>query len=562
MRGTRLVRKYVNKPMGELAAELAAGLVRLRKGYVDAAEALIRIIEPERQYPIEFAVYRITGFRGQLSRPAGEPIRGEDLRKDLQSLMLDVCDSFKLRTDDYDEMVFDTPSLARRFNVATKTIQRWRHRGLTARRLVFPDGKRRIAFLASSVDWFVSQRSMQISRSVSFSQLSEAERDDIIERAKQLAATGCSPGDVIRRLAEDTSRAVETIRYTIRRHDRENPSTAIFPHATMPLDDQEKIEIYRSFLHGIGASALATRYGRTRGSIYRVVNEIRARQLMQRPISYVYNEEFDAPDADEVILGPEVEPASMPRPRRDETLTGVPPYLKALYDVPLLSPQAERDLFRRYNYLKYKADKCRQTIDISRIHTSKLKEVEKLLLQANVVKNRLVRANLRLVVSIAKKHVSGPQTLLELVSDGNVSLMRAVEKFDYSRGYRFSTYASWAIMRNFARSVPKERYRLDRFATGYDEVLNIAASLKTYDPNEVNIGELRESIESLLAQLLPRERTILIEHYGLDKDGQTKTLSELGRQLGLSKERVRQIELQALEKLRKIAHPEEGDFLG
>jgi len=177
-----------------------------------------------------------------------------------------------------------------------------------------------------------------------------------------------------------------------------------------------------------------------------------------------------------------------------------------------------------------------------------------------VLKNRIVSANLRLVVSIAKKHLGGPQTLFELISDGNVSLLRALEKFDYSRGNRFSTYASWAIMRNYARSVPKERYQLDRFATGNDEVLDIAAGLKVYDPNEVNLGELRESIDAVLARLTPMERMILTDHYGLADQGQAKTLEQLGQRLGVSKERVRQIEIQAMKKLRSILNPQEVDL--
>ncbi|MBL7133846.1 MAG: sigma-70 family RNA polymerase sigma factor, partial [Phycisphaerae bacterium] len=236
----------------------------------------------------------------------------------------------------------------------------------------------------------------------------------------------------------------------------------------------------------------------------------------------------------------------------------LPPYLRALYTVPLLSHERERELFRRYNFLKYKADMLRREIDVNHIRTSQLKQIEALLLRANAVKNQIVRANLRLVVSIAKKHVGGAQTLFELISDGNVSLMRAVEKFDYMRGFRFSTYSSWAIMRNFARSVPRERYQLDRFSTGNDEILDIAAGLRTYDPNEVNLSELRESIEVVLAQLTPTERSIVIDHYGLTDDGTTKTLEQLAGSLGLSKERVRQIEIAAFKKLRVLMHPEES----
>jgi RNA polymerase primary sigma factor len=116
-------------------------------------------------------------------------------------------------------------------------------------------------------------------------------------------------------------------------------------------------------------------------------------------------------------------------------------------------------------------------------------------------------------------------------------------------------------MRNFARSVPKEQYRLGRFPTGSQDALDIAASLRAYDSDEVNLSELRESIDAMLAQLLPQERAILINHYGLDEKGQTKTLNELGRELGLSKERVRQIELKALKKLRTIIYPQKADFL-
>ncbi len=556
---------YRNKSMEQLAADLTSGLVRLRKGYIDAAEALCQILNPQREYPYEFVVFRITGYRGRRSGPPSPPMSGESLRADLLRLILDVSESYSLHTDDYAEVVYDTDTLARRFNVSTKTLQRWRKNGLSARKLVFPDGKRRVAFLDSSVRWFVDNRKKQIVRSMHFTQLTDAERLDIIRRAKRMACfSQCCLSDIARRLASKTGRAVETIRYTIRKHDLEHPQEAVFPYLSAPLGDQEKNIIYRCFLRGVPVSSLADRYGRTRGSIYRIVNEMRARQLINRPINYIDNAEFDDPDADHLIL-------QQPQ-ARDEKENGkvqkktkapadLPSYLKALYDVPLLNAQQEQHLFRAYNYLKYKADKLRSQLDVNRIRTSQLRRVEKFLLQANVLKNRIVRANLRLVVSIAKKHLRGPQTLFELISDGNVSLMRAVEKFDYGRGHRFSTYASWAIMRNYARSVPKEQYQLDRFSTGHEEVLDIAASLRSYDPNEVNIPELRESIDALLTQLTARERTILIDHYGLDETRRSKTLDELGRQLGLSKERVRQIEIQALRKLRKIIHPQKADFM-
>ncbi|MDY6913472.1 MAG: sigma-70 family RNA polymerase sigma factor [Planctomycetota bacterium] len=550
------MRKYQNKCIGELALELAAGLSRLRKGYIDAAEALARVIDPARQYPYEFVVYRLTGYRPRPKKSRAS-MSGDKLRLDLLQLMLDVCDSMELCVGDYAERVSDTPQLARRFSVSSKTVQRWRGQGLPARRLVFPDGKRRLAFLESSVGWFVASRRRQVSRSMRFSKLKPQERREIIQKAKRIAKfTRCTLGEVAKRLAARTGRAAETIRYTIRRHDKLNPQEAVFPHMDAPLRERQRSVIYQSFLRGASVPVLARRYRRTRGSIYRIVNEIRARQLIDRPIPYMHNSQFDMPNADELILStqpdePDEQGKKAARPPAD-----LPAYLRSLYEVPLLSRQREQNLFRRYNYLKHKADKLRKLIDVNRIRTDQLQQIEALLLQANAVKNQLIRANLRLVVSIAKKHLGGAQTLFELISDGNVSLMAAVEKFDYARGNRFSTYASWAIMRNFARSVPKEQYRLDRFATGADEILDIAGGLQNYDPDEVNIPELRESIDIVLAQLSARERAILIDRYGLDGTGAAKTLQQLSRRLGISKERVRQIERKAISKLRKIMHPQ------
>ncbi len=563
--------KYANKAMEALATDLAAGLVRLRKGYVDNAEALLQILDTSTAYPYEFVVFRLTGFRGQRGGPPSESLPGSTLRRDLLALMLDICDSCDIRAGEYSEPAYSIEQVARKFRISTKTVQRWRRMGLPARRLVFADEKRRLAFLETSLQSFVAGRERLVRRSMRFSQLTPAERGDIIRRARRMARfTSCCLSDVSRRLARRTGRAVETIRYTIRNHDAQHPDQAVFPYLLSPLDDQEKTAIYNSFIRGTSVALLAQQFHRTRSSIYRIVNEMRARQLLQRPITYIYNPQFDLPGAEEAILDVSAPPAGdhagadkgdgSGSASHVEAPNDLPAYLRALYDVPLLTPSEEFDLFRRYNYLKYCADKLRSRIDLNNVRTAALKHIEAFLVQANVLKNRIVSATLRLVVSIAKKHLGGPQTLFELISDGNVSLLRALEKFDYSRGNRFSTYASWAIMRNYARSVPKERYQLDRFATGNDEVLDIAAGLKVYDPNEVNLGELRESIDAVLARLTPMERMILTDHYGLADQGQAKTLEQLGQRLGVSKERVRQIEIQAMKKLRSILNPQEVDL--
>ena len=161
---------------------------------------------------------------------------------------------------------------------------------------------------------------------------------------------------------------------------------------------------------------------------------------------------------------------------------------------------------------------------------------------------------MRLVVNIAKRHCVQTDNFFELLSDGNMSLIRAVEKFDFGRGFKFSTYASWAIMKNFARSIPDEKHRRERFVTGHDEVFEVAPDNRT-DEHEILATHERatHSVNRLLEYLEPREREIIRMRAGLDDHAKGMTLEEIGQQFGITKERVRQLNARAMKKLRSLA---------
>ena len=180
-------------------------------------------------------------------------------------------------------------------------------------------------------------------------------------------------------------------------------------------------------------------YNRTKTTIYRVINEIRTEQIMAIPLDYIDNPRFARKGADKACLGPM--PESDKPTRKARRPSGLPPYLASLYEIPLLNREQEQHLFRMYNYLKYKAAKLRSQLVPDQPKAMLLDEIELLHERIVEIKNQISRANLRLVVSIAKRHVSPDQNFFELGSDGNVSLMRALEKFDYARGNKFSTYA-------------------------------------------------------------------------------------------------------------------------
>ncbi len=551
---------YITPALRELRDQLVRFAPRERRWeQVAQTERLLAEVAPERVYPYEFLCYRITNYRP--TDNLSVKIFGRDVLHDLRLLVEDLSESAGLQAELAGERVMTIEELAKRLNVSTKTIARWRRSGLVSRRFVM-DGRSRVGFLQSSVERFVSQNPEKVRRGRQFSQMSEEERNSMIEWARRLAAAGGYPAEVARRLAEQTGRSIETVRYTLKNFDEQNPDIAIFPDSHGPLPLETKRKIFQLHHRGESAETLARRYGRKRGSIYRIVNEMRALRVLELPLDFIPNNSFSrvrTPAQEGQVCGPMPEADTVAKKPR--LPSGLPPYLASLYEVPLLTRTQEMHLFRKMNFLKYKAAKLRAKLDPASPKSSLMDQIEQCYEAAVETKNQIIRANLRLVVSIAKRHVGPIDNFFELVSDGNMSLMRAVEKFDYSRGNKFSTYASWAIMKNFARTIPDEHRRRDRFRTTEAEVFSTTPDVKSELGDQEAAQAQREfQIESILSCLDDREQAIIIKRFGLRRGHEPLTLKEVGAELGVTKERIRQIEARALTKLRKAAEEEKIEF--
>jgi RNA polymerase primary sigma factor len=324
-------------------------------------------------------------------------------------------------------------------------------------------------------------------------------------------------------------------------------------------------------------------------------------------------EVVDSADADEEaapVTRREAEELALKAPTNDP----VRMYLKEIGKVPLLTAEEEVDLAKRIEAGLFSSEKLATG---KKLNDKMRRDLEWIERDGQVAKKKLVEANLRLVVSIAKRYVGRGMLFLDLIQEGNLGLIRAVEKFDYTKGYKFSTYATWWIRQAITRAIadqartiripvhmvetinkliriqrqllqdlgrepmPEEIAKeMDLTPDKVREILKVSqepVSLETPigEEEDSHLGDfiedsdavvpvdaasfilLQEQLDSVLHTLSDREKKVIQLRFGLT-DGHPRTLEEVGREFGVTRERIRQIESKTLSKLR---HPSRSQKL-
>lgn len=265
----------------------------------------------------------------------------------------------------------------------------------------------------------------------------------------------------------------------------------------------------------------------------------------------VWHPSFDAADAKATFFGPGVREIKTPGwalcPEVSEEPSKAPPGRM------VLCKSDEAKLFLRYNYARFRLSKL---VEKQRERPIKSRAVAMLEWHGRSQKllGDLVATNMSLVVTMAKRTRISNVDFPELISEGSMALLRAIDRFDVFRGFKFSTYACRAILKGFNRMASKAGQYHSRFGVPYDPDMQRS----DYDAHghEIQqaaaVDDLREVLAKNRSNLTVVERTIVIERFGLFGRDKRKTLAEVGKIVGLTNERVRQIQKEALAKIREV----------
>jgi len=277
-----------------------------------------------------------------------------------------------------------------------------------------------------------------------------------------------------------------------------------------------------------------------------------AASLVEMEVDFIPDKRYQRKNAAAVFQNDDVFGylETTPPERKDSLSQEASEMASRVAQMPLLSPENEQKYFSQMNYLKFRFNQLRSRIDPDQPDRTLVLEADRTIRHAYVVRDLLIRSNMRLVISVTKKFVTSQMSFDELFSDGVLALMQAVEKFDIGRGYRFSTYAYYSVSRSMYRFTKRLRKRMLTVDT-FDRDLGEEKPAEALWP-EQTWSTVSKTLTEMIAHLDEREQWIIRQRFSLDEPGKTPTYKSLAEQLGVCNERVRQLEKRALLKLRNM----------
>jgi RNA polymerase primary sigma factor len=277
-------------------------------------------------------------------------------------------------------------------------------------------------------------------------------------------------------------------------------------------------------------------------------------RVLSEPVEYINHQLFGQASVEKILFGEKAALASGSNHFQDSPADPAP---DQLHEGTSLNSAQEILLFQRFNYARLRISRVITKYQGKALSNDAIRELVGWAHRASLARSQIVQANIPLVLAMAKRTRLSSLDFNELISEGNFALLRSVDKFDCSRGFKFSTYACRAILKSFSRvALRTSRYR-GRFPTEFDPTLEKSDYVdRKRDGVEADcVSEIREILTENRAELNDMERTVIRERFALTEDvdqPRPKTLEQVGELIGVTKERVRQIQNKALRKIRAI----------
>ncbi|MBN1555839.1 MAG: sigma-70 family RNA polymerase sigma factor [Phycisphaerae bacterium] len=275
-------------------------------------------------------------------------------------------------------------------------------------------------------------------------------------------------------------------------------------------------------------------------------------ERIPKAVSYMPHPSFQKPDAEERFFGAKASKLHLPEwtdfVQSDEILDSPKKTTK-----PRLKAGEESELFLRFNYARYRLSELVEAQQ-SQATLSRAREMCKWFRRVEEAQSAVTEANLALVVAMARRTRIPNVDFSELISEGNMALLRSIDKFDVRRGFKFSTYACRAILKSFNRLASKTGRYVQHFPALFEPDMERSDyDVKKHEmQQEDSVQSLREILIQNRANLTETEQIVVMDRFAIGSEGKGRTLAQVGRRIGLTNERVRQIQKHALHKLRSV----------
>ncbi|MCC6676715.1 MAG: hypothetical protein IT436_06185 [Phycisphaerales bacterium] len=502
--------------LAELERQLRFAPADALRRHLERVEAMAGEIDAEGKYPEDWVAFRVTGYRPPASGHA--VVTGEALLGDISALAERLSDAAGVTWVEARERdrALDADEVCARWSISRKTLERYRRRGLPARRVSVEKGLSKLAFLPEVVGRFERTHELNLKRAASFTRIDARTRARMLRRAVRYRRKfDCSLNQVAARLAERFDRSHEAVRQLLRRQPRTGPGPAF--DRREPLRERQRRVILRAWRRGLEASDLAAWFGVSRGAVLRALNVERARLLrglLETALATVPSPPlFERADADDVLLSaPSVREGLAPPP-----VTDLLEWIEAARVREVVGPAEEQTRLAAYQFLRHRAARAAQGLNLSHPSGSALDEAETRLRWAGLLKALIVRSQFALLVETCEGRLARPledmraADLAPLLHGAVTAIGLALDHHDHTKGGRLAAAAGLAVdrftarwLRDHAPGVSMTHRATPRLRTGLpfsDWTIGLCAWRAWLDPDP-RLRSASKAIEPGLARIL------------------------------------------------------------